>query len=199
MGSPSARAPQMELDFTGCEVNCPSMVLTIGRGRRNFSLRSISPSEQDVGYPGPALCTLLVASRGLNPGDQSPRHCNHPSYYVFGTEVADGDSNPNTIPDGGVGAWVLDQFVPHGYAPCPGLNLGSGNPPIARCKGLGKTIWNKSGVDGWVTGMVQWQCWTMGKSMRDHQLGSARILRSTENHRPHFRKHRCSADVLPQW
>ena len=24
-----------------CEVNCPSMVLTIGRGRRNFSLRSI--------------------------------------------------------------------------------------------------------------------------------------------------------------
>ena len=34
----------------------------------------------------------------------------HPYYEFWGEGVAGDDSNPNTIPDAGVGAWVLDQL-----------------------------------------------------------------------------------------
>ena len=72
----------------------------------------------------------------------------------------------NTIPDAGVGAWVLDQFVPHGYALAQVSTFGTGKS--TRCqdvKGLGEQIGIQAAVhwlgeQNWSNGNVG----LMGKS-----------------------------------
>ena len=73
----------------------------------------------------------------------------HP-YYDFGGEgVAGDDSAPNTVPDGGVGKWVYDTFVPHGYALAQASTLAPANQRIVRTS---KAWENKPGFRQWLTG-----------------------------------------------
>ena len=82
----------------------------------------------------------------------------HP-YYDFGGEgIVGDDSAPNTVPDGGVGKWVYDTFVPHGYALAQASTFGTGQSTHCQdVKGLGEQI----GIQA----VVQWlgeQNWSNG-------------------------------------
>ena len=72
----------------------------------------LPPSEQDVGYPGPGSDAHCIVDARCRTWNQSSSNCNYPPLLrLRRRRVAGDDSNPNTIPDAGVGAWVLDQFV----------------------------------------------------------------------------------------
>ena len=65
----------------------------------------LPPSEQDVGFPGPALMHIALWMPDVPNGTQVPVIATIHPYYDFGGEgVAGDDSNPNTIPDAGIGA-----------------------------------------------------------------------------------------------
>ena len=76
------------------------------------------------------------------------------------------DSNPNTIPDGGVGKWVYDTFLPHGYALAQASTFGTGKSTHCQdVKGLGEQTGIQAVVDwlgeqNWSNGNVG----LMGKS-----------------------------------
>ena len=118
---------KMELDFTGLRSQLPVNGSYNWSGpTEHFVEVDLPASEQDAGYPEPALMHVALWLPDVPEGEKIPVIATIHPYYDFGTEVADGDSNPNTIPDGGVGAWVLDQFVPHGYALAQVSTFGSG-------------------------------------------------------------------------
>ncbi|HJN70283.1 MAG TPA: CocE/NonD family hydrolase, partial [Candidatus Thalassarchaeaceae archaeon] len=85
----------------------------------------------------------------------------HP-YYDFGGEgIVGDDSNPNTVPDAGVGAWVLDQFVPHGYAMAQISTFGTGKSTHCQdVKGLGEQIGIQAAVH-WL-GEQEWSNGNVG-------------------------------------
>ena len=127
----------------------------------------LPPSEQDVGFPGPALMHIALWMPDVPNGTQVPVIATIHPYYDFGGEgVAGDDSNPNTIPDAGVGAWVLDQFVPHGYALAQVSTFGTGKSTHCQdVKGLGEQIGIQAAVhwlgeQNWSNGNVG----LMGKS-----------------------------------
>jgi putative CocE/NonD family hydrolase len=85
----------------------------------------------------------------------------HP-YYDFGGEGMPGvgdDSSPNTVPDGGIGKWVYDNFISHGYALAQSSTFGTGKSTHCQdVKGLGE----QTGIQA----VVQWlgeQEWSNGK------------------------------------
>ena len=118
-------------------------------------------SEQDAGYPEPALMHVALWLPDVPEGQTVPVIATIHPYYDFGTEVADSDSNPNTIPDGGVGAWVLDQFVPHGYALAQVSTFGSGKSTHCQdVKGLGEQVGIQAAVD-WL-GKQEWSNGNVG-------------------------------------
>ena len=92
-------------------------------------------SEQDAGYPEPALMHVALWLPDVPEGQTVPVIATIHPYYDFGTEVADGDSNPNTIPDGGVGAWVEEQqalTTAWRQQHTPVVSLGSYSIPLLR-------------------------------------------------------------------
>lgn len=119
---------------------------------------TLPASEQDAGYPEPAVMHVALWMPDVPEGETVPVIATIHPYYDFGTEVAGGDSNPNTIPDAGVGAWVLEQFVPHGYALAQISTFGSGKSTHCQdVKGLGEQV----GIQA----AVQWlgeQAWSNG-------------------------------------
>ena len=76
------------------------------------------------------------------------------------------DSNPNTIPDRGVGEWVYNNFISHGYALAQASTFGTGKSTHCQdVKGLGEQIGIQAVVDwlgkqNWSNGNVG----LMGKS-----------------------------------
>nr|MBC8518303.1 hypothetical protein [Euryarchaeota archaeon] len=101
-------------------------------------------SEQDAGYPEPALMHVALWMPVVAPGTKEPGIATVHPYYDFGGNGLPGagdDSNPNTVPDGGVGAWVLDQFVPYGFALAQISTFGTGKSTHCQdVKGLGEQI-----------------------------------------------------------
>ena len=99
-------------------------------------------SEQDAGYPEPALMHVALWMPNVPNGTKVPVIATIHPYYDFGGEGLPGagdDSTPNTIPDGGIGAWVLDQFVPYGYALAQISTFGTGKSTHCQdVKGLGE-------------------------------------------------------------
>ena len=85
----------------------------------------------------------------------------HP-YYDFGGEgIVGEDSNPNTVPDGGVGKWVYDTFLPHGYALAQATTFGSGQSTHCQdVKGLGEQIGIQAVVE-WL-GEQEWSNGNVG-------------------------------------
>ena len=153
---------KMELDFTGLRSQLPVNGTYNWTGPSEFFIEvDLPPSEQDVGYPGPALMHVALWLPEVEPGAKVPVIATIHPYYDFGTEVADGDSNPNTIPDGGVGAWVLDQFVPHGYALAQVSTFGSGQSTHCQdVKGLGEQVGIQAAVE-WL-GQQEWSNGNVG-------------------------------------
>ena len=119
---------KMDLNMTGLRSQLPEAgPYTWSGPTEHFVEVDLPPSEQDVGYPGPALMHIALWIPDVDPGTKVPVIATIHPYYDFGGEgVAGDDSNPNTIPDAGVGAWVLDQFVPHGYALAQVSTFGTG-------------------------------------------------------------------------
>ena len=69
-------------------------------------------SEQDVGFPDEAEMHVALWLPDVPEGTKVPVIMTIHPYYDFGGEGMPGvgaDSNPNTIPDGGVGKWVYDM------------------------------------------------------------------------------------------
>ena len=76
-------------------------------------------SEDDVGFPEPDVMHVALWLPDVAEGVKVPVIMTIHPYYDFGGEGMPGvgeDSNPNTIPDRGVGEWVYNNFISHGYA-----------------------------------------------------------------------------------
>jgi hypothetical protein len=116
-------------------------------------------SEQDAGFPEAALMHVALWLPDVPEGTKVPVIMTIHPYYDFGGEgVAGDDSSPNTVPDGGVGKWVYDTFVPHGYALAQASTFGTGQSTHCQdVKGLGE----QTGIQG----VVEWlgeQEWSNG-------------------------------------
>ena len=119
-------------------------------------------SEQDAGFPGPALMHVALWLPDVPEGTKIPVIMTIHPYYDFGGEgVAGDDSAPNTVPDGGVGKWVYDTFVPHGYALAQASTFGTGQSTHCQdVKGLGEQTGIQAVVD-WL-GEQEWSNGNVG-------------------------------------
>ena len=121
-------------------------------------------SEQDAGYPEDALMHVALWLPNVTEGEKVPVIATVHPYYDFGVEGA--DSNPNTIPDLGVGQWIFEEFISHGYALAQISTFGSGQSTHCQdVKGLGEQIGIQAAVEwlgtqNWSNGNVG----LMGKS-----------------------------------
>ena len=133
----------MELNMTGWRSQLPVEGLYSWTGPTEYYVEVDLPiSEQDVGYPGPALMHVSLWMPDVPNGTKVPVIATVHPYYDFGGEgVLGDDSNPNTIPDAGVGLWVLEEFVPHGYALAQISTFVTGKSTHCQdVKGLGEQI-----------------------------------------------------------
>jgi len=159
---------KMDLNMTGLRSQLPEAgPYTWSGPTEHFVEVDLPPSERDVGYPGPALMHIALWMPDVEPGTKVPVIATIHPYYDFGGEgIAGDDSNPNTVPDAGVGAWVLDQFVPYGYALAQVSTFGTGKSTHCQdVKGLGEQIGIQAAVhwlgeQNWSNGNVG----LMGKS-----------------------------------
>ena len=153
---------KMDLDFTKSRSQLPVNGTYNWTGpTEHFVEVDLPSSEQDAGYPGPALMHVALWMPEVEEGLKIPVIATVHPYYDFGGEGAPGagdDSNPNTVPDAGVGAWVLEQFVPHGFALAQISTFGTGKSTHCQdVKGLGE----QTGIQA----AVQWlgeQEWSNG-------------------------------------
>ncbi|MFL2984792.1 MAG: CocE/NonD family hydrolase [Candidatus Poseidoniaceae archaeon] len=119
-------------------------------------------SEQDAGVPGPALMHVALWLPEVEPGTKVPVIMTIHPYYDFGGEgIVGDDSEPNTVPDGGVGKWVHEIFVPHGYALAQASTFGTGESTHCQdVKGLGEQTGIQAVVD-WL-GVQEWSNGNVG-------------------------------------
>ncbi|RJU80053.1 MAG: CocE/NonD family hydrolase [Candidatus Poseidoniales archaeon] len=121
-------------------------------------------SEQDVGFPGPALMHIALWLPNVPEGEKIPVIMTIHPYYDFGGEGMPGvgdDSSPNTVPDGGVGKWVYDTFLPHGYAFAQASTFGTGQSTHCQdVKGLGEQTGIQAATD-WL-GQQNWSNGNVG-------------------------------------
>ena len=153
----------MELNMTGWRSQLPVEGLYSWSGPTEYFVEvDLPPSEQDVGYPGPALMHVSIWMPEVPNGTKVPVIATVHPYYDFGGEgIAGDDSNPNTIPDAGVGLWVLEEFVPHGYALAQISTFGTGKSTHCQdVKGLGEQIGIQSAVH-WL-GEQEWSNGNVG-------------------------------------
>lgn len=121
-------------------------------------------SEEDVGFPEDDLMHLALWMPDVEPGVKVPVIMTIHPYYDFGGEGMPGvgdDSNPNTIPDRGVGEWIYDNFIPHGYALAQASTFGTGQSTHCQdVKGLGEQTGIQAVVD-WL-GKQEWSNGNVG-------------------------------------
>ena len=153
----------MELNMTGWRSQLPVEDLYSWTGPEEFYVEVELPlSEQDVGYPGPALMHVSLWMPVVENGTKVPVIATVHPYYDFGGEgIAGEDSNPNTVPDAGVGLWVLEEFVPQGYALAQISTFGTGKSTHCQdVKGLGEQIGIQAAVH-WL-GEQEWSNGNVG-------------------------------------
>ena len=126
-------------------------------------------SEEDAGFPEEDKMHVAIWRPNVPDGVKVPVIMSIHPYYDFGGEGMPGvgeDSNPNTIPDRGVGKWIYDNFISHGYALAQASTFGTGQSTHCQdVKGLGEQIGIQAVVDwlgkeNWTNGNVG----LMGKS-----------------------------------
>jgi predicted acyl esterase len=124
-------------------------------------------SEEDIGTPEDDVMHVALWLPDVPEGTKVPVIMTIHPYYDFGGEgIAGADSAPNTVPDGGVGKWVYDTFVPHGYALAQASTFGTGKSTHCQdVKGLGEQVGIQAVVE-WL-GEQEWSnghVGLMGKS-----------------------------------
>ena len=119
-------------------------------------------SEEDAGFPEEDVMHVALWLPDVPEGTTVPVIMTIHPYYDFGGEGMPGvgdDSSPNTVPDGGIGKWVYDNFISHGYALAQSSTFGTGKSTHCQdVKGLGE----QTGIQA----VVQWlgeQEWSNGK------------------------------------
>ncbi len=126
-------------------------------------------SEEDAGFPEDDVMHVAIWRPNVPDDVKVPVIMTIHPYYDFGGEGMPGvgdDSNPNTVPDLGVGKWVYDNFISHGYALAQASTFGTGQSTHCQdVKGLGEQIGIQAVVDylgdlNWTNGNVG----LMGKS-----------------------------------
>ena len=135
----------------------------------HFITVDLPASEQDVGFPEAPVMHVSLWLPDVPDGTVVPVILTIHPYYDFGGEGMPGvgdDSSPTTVPDGGVGKWVYDTFVPHGYALAQASTFGTGQSTHCQdVKGLGEQTGIQAvvewlGIQEWSNGNVG----LMGKS-----------------------------------
>ena len=118
--------------------------------------------EEDIGTPGEDLMHVALWLPDVEEGHKVPVIMTIHPYYDFGGEgILGEDSSPNTVPDGGVGKWVYDTFVPHGYALAQASTFGTGQSTHCQdVKGLGEQIGIQAVVE-WL-GQQEWSNGNVG-------------------------------------
>ena len=118
--------------------------------------------EQDIGTPEDDLMHVALWLPDVEEGVKVPVIMTIHPYYDFGGEgIAGDDSSPNTVPDGGVGKWVYDTFVPHGYALAQASTFGTGQSTHCQdVKGLSEQIGIQAVVE-WL-GEQEWSNGNVG-------------------------------------
>ena len=116
----------------------------------------LPPEEEDAGYPEPAQMHLALWRPDVPEGVKVPVIATIHPYYDFG---APGDkSSSNTIPDRGVGQWIYEEFIQHGYALAQVSTFGTGKSTHCQdVKGRGEQV----GIDAAVRWLGQ-QEWSNG-------------------------------------
>lgn len=116
-------------------------------------------SEQDAGYPEEPVMHLALWLPDVEEGMKIPVIATVHPYYDFGAEID--DSNPNTIPDLGVGQWIFEEFISHGYALAQISTFGSGKSTHCQdVKGLGEQVGIQAAVE-WL-GTQEWSNGNVG-------------------------------------
>ena len=154
----------MDLNMTGSRSTLPEAGSYSWTGpSEHFVEVELPASEQDAGFPGPALMHIAIWMPEVPEGTLVPVIATIHPYYDFGGEGIGGedDSNPNTVPDAGIGQWVLDEFVPYGYALAQVSTFGTGKSTHCQdVKGLGEQIGIQAAVD-WL-GEQEWSNGNVG-------------------------------------
>jgi len=161
--TPVHERENMELNMTGWRSQLPVEGPYSWSGpTEHFVEVDLPSSEQDVGYPEPALMHVSLWMPEVENGTKVPVIATVHPYYDFGGEgVAGEDSNPNTVPDAGVGLWILEEFVPHGYALAQISTFGTGKSTHCQdVKGLGEQIGIQAAVH-WL-GEQEWSNGNVG-------------------------------------
>ena len=121
-------------------------------------------SEEDAGFPEDDVMHVALWLPDVPEGVTVPVIMTIHPYYDFGGEGMPGvgdDSNPNTVPDGGIGAWVYDNFISHGYALAQSSTFGTGKSTHCQdVKGLGEQTGIQAVVD-WL-GKQEWSNGNVG-------------------------------------
>ena len=155
----------MELDLTQSRsvlpVNGTYGVLTY---TEHYVAVDLPASEDDVGFPEDDLMHVALWLPDVPEGVKVPVIMSIHPYYDFGGEGMPGvgpDSNPNTVPDGGIGKWVYDNFISHGYALAQASTFGSGKSTHCQdVKGLGEQTGIQAVVE-WL-GQQEWSNGNVG-------------------------------------
>lgn len=155
----------MELDLSQersvLPVNGTYGVLTY---TEHFVAVDLPASEDDVGFPEDDLMHVALWLPDVPEGVKVPVIMSIHPYYDFGGEGMPGvgpDSNPNTVPDGGIGKWVYDNFISHGYALAQASTFGSGKSTHCQdVKGLGEQTGIQAVVE-WL-GQQEWSNGNVG-------------------------------------
>ena len=146
---------------------------------------TLPASEEDAGFPGPDLMHVALWLPDVPEGTKVPVIMTIHPYYDFGGEgIAGADSDPNTVPDGGVGKWVYDTFVPHGYALAQASTFGTGQSTHCQdVKGLGEQV----GIQA----VVQWlgeQAWSNGNvGLMGKSYAGTTNWEAAQNPSPHLK------------
>lgn len=155
----------MDLDLTQMRsvlpVNGTYDVLTY---TEHFVSVELPASEEDAGFPEEDVMHVALWLPDVPEGQEVPVIMTIHPYYDFGGEGMPGvgeDSNPNTVPDGGIGAWVYDNFISHGYALAQASTFGTGKSTHCQdVKGLGEQTGIQAVVD-WL-GEQEWSNGNVG-------------------------------------
>ena len=133
----------MDLDFSSWRSTLPEKGVYNWTGPSEYFVEVDLPiEERDAGYPEDPLMHVALWMPDVPPGTLVPVIATIHPYYEFA------GSNPNTIPDLGIGQWVLEEFVPHGYALAQISTFGSGKSTHCQdVKGLGEQIGIQAAVD----------------------------------------------------
>jgi len=130
----------------------------------HFVSVELPTSEEDIGFPEDDVMHVALWLPDVPEGTEVPVVMTIHPYYDFGGEGMPGvgdDSNPNTVPDGGIGEWFYNNFISHGYALAQASTFGTGKSTHCQdVKGLGEQTGIQAVVD-WL-GEQEWSNGNVG-------------------------------------